>query len=291
VEAHALYPAPAPAARAVASGRPRLRSRGAAAVQRVASAVVAAPVLWQYNFSNFNEKARWALDFKGISHVRHSLLPGSPRAMLFSRRGTLPVLDLEGERIVDSTRIIAALEQRFPQPPLYPEDPGERSAALELEEFFDEQAGHELRRAAFYEWRANPRFVSALLTTGRGRGTRAFMRAALPGAMLYARRRYRIYPSDAERARVKLTRALDRIVAELRPSGYLVGECFTVADLTAAALLYPLVMPAELQYRYPELPDWGEMKPHAQHPATDWIREMYRRHRAPLGQRALATVV
>jgi glutathione S-transferase len=243
--------------------------------------VVSAPVLWQYNFSNFNEKARWALDFKGVSHVRRSLLPGGPRAMAFSRRGTLPVLDIDGERIVDSTRIIAALEQRFPQPALYPDDADDRAAALELEEFFDEEAGHELRRAGFYEWRADPRFVSALLTTGRGRATRAFMQAVLPGAMVYARRRYRISPADADRARAMLTAALDRIVAEIKPSGYLVGDSFTVADLTAAALLFPLAMPAELQYPLPELPGWGELSAQAQHPATDWIREMYHRHRVP----------
>jgi glutathione S-transferase len=240
---------------------------------------VSTPVLWQYNFSNFNEKARWALDFKGVAHVRRSLLPGGPRAMAFSRRGTLPVLELDGERIVDSTRIIAALEQRFPQPALYPDDARERAAALELEEFFDEEAGHELRRAGFYEWRTSPRFVSELLTTGRGRATRVAMRLALPVALIYARRRYRIYPADAERARAKLTIALDRIMAERKPSGYLVGERFSVADLAAAALLFPLAMPAELQYRYPQLPDWGAMRPQAAHPAMDWIREMYRRHR------------
>ena len=181
--------------------------------------------------------------------------------------------------IVDSTRIVAALERRFPQPALYPEDPRERTAALELEEFFDEEAGHELRRAGFYEWRTSPGFVSGLLTTGRGRATRALMRVMLPGALVYARRRYRIYPADAARARVKLTAALDRIIAEVKPSGYLVGESFTVAELAAAALLFPLAMPAELQYRYPELPDWGAMKTHAEHPAVDWVREMYRRHR------------
>jgi glutathione S-transferase len=240
---------------------------------------VATPVLWQYNFSNFNEKARWALDFKGVSHVRRSLLPGGRRAMAFSRRGTLPVLDLDGERLADSTHIIAALERDFPQPALYPDDPRDRAAALALEDFFDEHAGHELRRAAFYEWRTNPGFVGGLLTTGRGRATRALMRAVLPAALLYARRRYKIYPREAERARVKLAAALDRIVAERRPSGYLVGESFTVADLTAAALLFPLAMPKELQYRYPELPAWQELSPHARHPAVAWIREMYRRHR------------
>jgi len=240
---------------------------------------MSAPVLWQYNFSNFNEKARWALDFKQISHVRRSLLPGGPRAMAFSLRGTLPVLDLEGERIVDSTRIISELERRFPQPALYPDDPRERTAALELEDFFDEQAGHELRRAGFYQWQASPRFLSGLLTTGRGPATRAFMQVLLPGALIYARRRYRIYPAEAEQARVKLWAALDRIIAELKPSGYLVGERFSVADLAAAALLFPLAMPPELQYSYPELPDWGPLRPHAEHPAVEWIRDMYRRHR------------
>ncbi len=237
------------------------------------------PVLWQYNFSNFNEKARWALDFKGVPHVRRSLLPGGPRAMAFSLRGTLPVLDLEGERINDSTAIIAALEQRFRDPALYPEDPDDRAAALELEDFFDEHAGHELRRAGFYEWQSNPRFVSALLTTGRGRGTRAAVQMVLPGAMAYARRRYRIYPADVEQARVKLATALERIVAELNPSGYLVGSRFSVADLTAAALLFPLAWPAELQYELPTPPPWGALQALAEHPAVAWIREIYRNHR------------
>ena len=240
---------------------------------------VSAPVLWQYNFSNFNEKARWALDFKRVPHVRRSLLPGAPRVMAFSARGTLPVLDLDDERIVDSTRIIATLERHFPEPTLYPGDPREREQALAVEEFFDEHAGHQLRRAGFYEWRSNPVFVSRLLTTGRGRGTRALMRAVLPGAMVYARRRYRIYPADAEQARVKLAAALDRIAAAAKPSGYLVGDRFSVADLTAAALLFPLAMPAEVQYPYPQMPDWGALRELTEHPTIEWIRAIYRRHR------------
>ena len=45
--------------------------------------------------------------------------------------------------------------------------------------------------------------------------------------------------------------ALDRLEAELQPSGYLVGERFSVADLTAAALLAPVVLPPEFPYRPP----------------------------------------
>jgi len=237
------------------------------------------PVLWQYNFSNFNEKVRRALDYKRIPHVRQSMLPGSPRALWFSMRGTVPVLDLDGERIVDSTRIIEVLERSWPDPPLYPSEEADRRHALELEDYFDEEAGHELRRAAFYEMRDNPDYVTALLTTGQGPLARRAMRALLPAAMVYANRRYRIYPADAEEGRRKVSLALDRIEAEVGPSGYLVGDAFTVADLAAAALLFPVAWPPELQYDYPEPPRsgwWGSL---TRHPAAAWITEMYRRHR------------
>src|SRR5262249_18900237 len=43
----------------------------------------AVPVLWQFRQSHYNEKARWALDWKRIRHERRSLLPGLhvPRVM------------------------------------------------------------------------------------------------------------------------------------------------------------------------------------------------------------------
>jgi glutathione S-transferase len=241
------------------------------------------PVLWQYNFSNFNEKARWALDYKGIPHERRSLLPNMPRALWFSMRGTLPVLDLNGTRIVDSTRIIEALETHYPVPALYPAADDERQRALELEDFFDEHAGHELRRAAFYELRAHPEYVGELLTAGKSAATRRVFQTliSMPGSMAYANHRYRIYPDDVERAKVKVVAALDRIVAEAQPSGYLVGSSFTVADLTAAAVLFPLAWPPELQYPYPRPPSLELLDGLRTHPGVEWIGEMYRRHRGP----------
>jgi glutathione S-transferase len=62
------------------------------------------------------------------------------------------VLELEGgERVGDSTAIVAALEERFPDRPLYPDDPAGRRRALELEDWFDEELGPHIRRFAFHE--------------------------------------------------------------------------------------------------------------------------------------------
>ena len=239
------------------------------------------PVLWQYSFSNYNEKVRWALDFKGVAHVRRTLIPGFPRAMLLSLRGTVPVLEMDGDRIVDSTCIVEALERLHPGPALYPSDPDERRRALELEDFFDEHAGHELRRAFFYELRDERGYLGELLSIDIAPGTARVLRAlfALPGSMAYANRRYRINAADAEAALATLETALDRIAAETAATGYLTGAGFSIADLTAAALLYPLAWPDEFPYRMPKPPTYGALEPLTRHPACDWIAEMYRRHR------------
>src|SRR5882672_10218835 len=107
------------------------------------------PLLWHIPLSHFSEKVRWALDYKRIAHRRRVL--GADylvRAWRATGRGTLPILFLEGGRAIgDSTRIIAALEERYPEPPLYPGDAAERQRTLALEDYFDEQLGPALRAA------------------------------------------------------------------------------------------------------------------------------------------------
>src|SRR5439155_939811 len=145
---------------------------------------MAPPVLWQFRFSHFNEKARWALDFKGIPHVRRSLIPGLhlPRVLWLSGQKSLPVLQLDGETIVDSTRIIATLERLKPDPPLYPRN--ERERALALEDFFDEELGPYIRRALFHELLPDGDYCAALFSEGSGSAARTAYRIRLsrPGA-------------------------------------------------------------------------------------------------------------
>src|SRR5947207_13106716 len=72
-------------------------------------------------------------------------------ALSRGRSYTSPIRALDGRRIGDSTAIIRALEQRYPQPPLYPTEPVERRRALELEDFFDEELGPYIRRLLFHD--------------------------------------------------------------------------------------------------------------------------------------------
>lgn len=248
------------------------------------------PVLWQFKYSHYNEKARWALDFKKIPHVRRSLLPGAhvPRVLWMTGQKAVPVLVLNGKTIADSTRIIEALERWRPDPPLYPRDPQARERALALEEFFDEELGPHIRRAWFFEVMPDADYTVAQIAIGWGAPTRRVYRALYPVIGTIMKMDMKINAAGAQVGRQKVQAALDRIAAELQPSGYLVGDAFSIADLTAAALLFPLLMPPEFPYPLitPPASAANYRASVAGHPAIQWASDIYRRHRGPSMERS-----
>ena len=242
------------------------------------------PVLWHLKVSHYNEKARWALDFKRVPHVRIAAEPGRHRAIAERLTGgkTLPVLALDGTAIGDSTRIIEALERRYPERPLYPADPEVRRRALELEDFFDEELGPYTRLLVVNAALPRSELFLGTFTPDLPSGRRVVARAMFPLIRRQVIRQFGISDASVEGALDKVAAAGERFRAELQPSGYLVGDGFTVADLTAAALVAPAVAPEQFPYPQPQrghplLADLREALSKAGFP--DWARGMYARHR------------
>lgn len=249
------------------------------------------PTLWHLTASHYSEKVRWALDLKQVPHVRRAAaVPGAHMfaAMWLTRdptNVTFPVLQLDGRAIADSTAIIAALEERWPEPALYPEEPEERRRALELEEFFDEELGPPIRQLAFHELANDPELFEVLIK----RTVPGPIASLGSGAVSYARTftglRFAASSEEtAERSRAQVVAALDRLEAELGGAEYLVGDSFSVADLTAAALFYPLVLP-EGGPVPTDLPAPQGMErfraPLKERPGYSWVQRTYERHRLP----------
>jgi len=242
------------------------------------------PVLWHLKVSHYNEKARWALDFKGVPHVRRAAVPGRHAAIAQDLTGgrTFPVLVLADQAIGDSTRIIEALERRFPDPPLYPPDAAARRRALEIEDFFDEELGPHARLLVLHHLLPNARVLLGTFAPDLAGLRRIAARAMFPRAKRRIAAEFGIDRDGVELAYRKVDAAGRRFERELQPNGYLVGEGFTVADLTVAALVAPVVAPE--QFPYPQ--------PQRGHPLLDplrdalaesglaqWAREIYARHR------------
>jgi glutathione S-transferase len=250
---------------------------------------VADAILWQIGVSHFSEKVRWALDYKGVEYERRAPMPSAHMAVaLWLTRGrhkTLPIVQFDGETIADSTAIIGALEQRHPEPALYPSEPVERRRALDLEEFFDEELGPQIRQFAWHEVGKEPELYAEIL-----RGAVPAPLRRLPGSdrvlgasgRAFTSLRYRASDDAlAEESKTKVLAALDRVEAELDGREYLVGDAFSVADLTAAALFYPLVLPPEgpQDIRRAAAGFEAFREPLKDRAGYQWVAETFRRHR------------
>jgi glutathione S-transferase len=243
-------------------------------------------ILWHLSISHYSEKARWALAHKGVEHERREPLPGAHMAVAFlltrGRQVTMPVMELDGRRIGDSSAIVAALEEHRPDPALYPSDPGERRRALELEDWFDEELGPYVRRTVFNLARGDrERFDATIARMSPGPLAR-YKRIMGAGGRAFTGTRYLASSSRAaDEAQRRVVAGVDRLEAELGDGDYLVGDRFSVADLTAAALLYPLVLPPEGP-RIIESPPAAVERfraPLKERRGYRWVEEMYRRHR------------
>lgn len=249
------------------------------------------PTLWHIPISHYSEKARWALEHKGIDHVRRAPLPGShiPIALWMTKGAqiTFPILQVDGRTIGDSTAIIAALESIQPEPALYPIDAEQRARAIELEDYFDELLGPYTRFLAFHELLNEPE----MLTDIAARLVPEALGRMKPLVGAYARVftsvRWGARDEDAAAtAREKIVAAMDRLEAELEAGegDYLAGDSFSVADLTAASLFYPLVVPPEgpTPPGTPRPPTFDAFRAElSDRPGYRWVEETFRKHRRP----------
>lgn len=253
----------------------------------------AKPVLWHIAVSHYSEKVRWALAYKGIEHERRAPTPGAHMLIAMgltrSTHHTFPVLRLDGRNIGGSAEIIDALERARPEPPLYPAEAAARERALAVQRYFDAELGPAIRLYAWHEMRTDPermRELSARMLPAPLAGREWARAAAGRFASVFVQLRYRVASEDAAAAaRGKVVAAFDRLEAELAANGdgdYLVGERFSVADLTAASLFYPLVGPPEA----PPIPDptpglAALQKELRDRRGYEWIAQTFARHRGP----------
>src|SRR5262245_54402161 len=131
-------------------------------------------------------------------------------------------------------------------------------------------------------FRGDPDIALRVLTTGMGGKAYRSLRPLLRIFPSFYRLRHGISESNLEKDRAIVAAALDRIEHERQGRTYLVAEAFTIADLTAAALLGALLQPPEIQYPLQvELPmylkDYRTML--MRHPAAHWAAGIYRLHR------------
>ena len=246
-------------------------------------------ILHTFSVSHFSEKARWLLDAGGIDYVEEPWVPFLHIAKALRKGGrgatTVPVLDTGNGCVQDSTRILLWLEKNRAPFALMPTDPKLREEVLAVEDRFD-RVGNHVVRYAYSVSLDNADGVTKLWTIDATPGQTRFMRAAYPLLRLVFRGKLKLGQSAAiATSEQRFSEGLDWIAEQLKDGRrYLVGNQFTAADITAAALLAPIACPDEHPvYSQPDYRDgiaplrdqW------AGHPALDWVRTVYRQRHIP----------
>lgn len=197
--------------------------------------------LYQFYFSHYCEKTRWALDHKGIPFKAVNLLPGLHLSVTskLAANTSVPIIDDSGRIIQGSAEITTYLDAQYPDQQLTPEDPAEARAALEWEAFLDQEIGPTLRVWFYYHALPDRQCGLSFLLEGAPWYGRPLF------ALIYPRVRAKmidfmnINAASAAASQARFEAALDKLDAELEGKRFLVGDRFSRADLTACALLAP----------------------------------------------------
>jgi glutathione S-transferase len=247
-------------------------------------------VLLQFLRSPYNEKARWALAHHGIAHRRRTLLPG-PHALALRGTGQTqtPVLRRGEETIAGSAAIVRALDEGAARP-LVPREPRRAAEASALEARFDDALTPRMRALVLHTLLETPSAWVATFAEEESAPSRAFYRGVLTFAGAVIRRKYGLNEESAADGACALREALELVAEGTRATGYLVGDSFTVADLTAASSLAMVLGAAHPDMTMPEPrpPRLAALVAElATHPARVWLDTMYAKHRtAPAPRRS-----
>ncbi|WP_193188404.1 glutathione S-transferase family protein [Nisaea sediminum] len=220
--------------------------------------------LFHFGTSSCSQKLRIALRMKGVSWTGHIVDLSAHENygadfLALNPRGMVPVLVLDGAVHVESNDILMLLEERFPEPCLFPAPQREEISALLAEE---DALHHDLRRLSF-------RFVHGRSGTTK---TPELMRAYREGGPTDAKKEAEIAfyerlaetgldeetcSASAERFRA----AFDRFEARLADHPFLIGDQLTVIDIAWFVYAYRLTAGGyPLKELHPRIHAWFEAR-------------------------------
>lgn len=211
--------------------------------------------LYQFCISHYCEKARWALDSKGINYQTVNLLPGqhvNTIRKLTGAESSVPVLEHDGQIIQGSGHILDYLDKVFPDKPLLPADPDLQARVLEWEQKLDEQAGPALRTWVYHYFLQRPKVVVPMLAAGTPFYNRILLSLAFSRVDEIMRKWMKISQKTADSSQATLEALVTELAEIYQQRPFLVGDQFTRADLTACSLLAPLFQPPEYPVPWPK---------------------------------------
>jgi glutathione S-transferase len=198
--------------------------------------------------SHFCEKARWALRLARLPFAEEVHLPLFHMRHLRRATGqtSTPALVLpDGASLTDSTDILGWI-QAHPDAAWRPygEAPAHEAEIRALEDLADTALGPHSRRVAYFHLLGAPPQAKALVKRWAVPWESALFHAFFPIGAWVMRRGLRITPDGTARSLARVEDVFAQVGERLQDGRrWLVGDAFSAADLTFAALAGPLLLP------------------------------------------------
>ncbi|RUS95336.1 glutathione S-transferase family protein [Trichormus variabilis] len=201
--------------------------------------------LYQWELSQYSEKVRLCLDYKGLEYRKIEVTPGIGQVELFRLTGQrqVPVLKDGHKYIVDSTEIAKYLDSEYPDRPLIPTDKKKRAQALLLEDWADETIGIKGRKALFAAISQDRDYRKSLLPVSTPDIFKSMLESVPSDLLTVLGFGVGLTPDVISAAIASLKQDLDILTELLADSPYLLGDEPTIADLTVAGLSILLKFP------------------------------------------------
>ena len=211
-------------------------------------------ILYQFPISHYCEKIRWAMDYKGLDYSLKNLFPGLHlrTTKKMSAKSYVPILLDDGKQVQNSHVILNYLDEKYPEKSLTPSDPKLLAQALEWEKYCDVEIGVHVRRFGYHYLLAEPKTVIPFFTQGGPWWGPLFFKLFFSKLEPIMRKVMSIDEAGANKSEVRIQQAIDKLYEEYQQREFLVGDSFSRADLAAASLLAPLIMPQGYGLDWPE---------------------------------------
>lgn len=202
--------------------------------------------LYQWELSQYSEKVRLILDYKGLEYRKIEVTPGIGQLELFKLTGQkqVPVLKDGNKYIADSTAIAKYLDAQYPERPLIPQDPKKRALTLLIEEWADESIGVKGRKALFSAISQDQYFRKSLLPTSTPDIFKNLVEGVPTDFLTVLGFGVGYSPDVVKSAIADLKQDLEALTLLLADSPYLTGDEPTLADLAVAGLSILLKFPS-----------------------------------------------
>ncbi|MFY0610294.1 MAG: glutathione S-transferase family protein [Hyphomicrobiaceae bacterium] len=213
---------------------------------------------WQ---SSASRRVRLCLEEKKLAYEGHIVDLGkleqhSDAYKEINPLGVVPTLIHDGQALHESGTICEYLDETFPDPPLRPNTPYQRAEMRNWIRHIDAQ----IQNLVTFNWKHSLQLVAQKWTDAELEAVlkKIPSRERREAWMRVARRPYT--KEEEDEARDNLVKLLDRMEAAMKPSGWLVGNQYSIADIAAVPFTKRIdeeIAPDEMQPdKHPRVAAW-----------------------------------